>query len=142
MGRTDESYPRFRPVADIGVMVEFGETISEEVHAAVLTLDQALAAHPFHGFTEAVPAYCSLFVGYDPLVAELTSVKAHVSALVASMTMSAPEGHLHEIPVCYDAPFGPDLASVSEQTGLSPEAVVEAHLAGIYRMYMYGFAPG
>jgi inhibitor of KinA len=142
MGRTDEGYPRFRPVADVGMMVEFGKTIGEEVHAAVLALDQALAAHPFHGFTEAVPAYCSLFVAYDPLVAELKSVKAHVSALVASMTVSAPKGRLHEIPVCYDAPFGPDLASVAERVGLSPEAVIEAHIAGDYRVYMYGFAPG
>ncbi|MFL4993121.1 MAG: 5-oxoprolinase subunit PxpB [Microvirga sp.] len=139
---TDENYPRFRPAADVGVMVEFGETISDEVHAAVFTLDKALAAHPFHGFTETVPAYCSLFVGYDPLLAEFTIVKAHVSALVALMSVSAPEGRLHEVPVCYDAPFGPDLASVAEQVGLSPEGVIEAHLAGAYRVYMYGFAPG
>jgi inhibitor of KinA len=142
MGRTDEDYPRFRAVADVGVMVEFGKTISEEVHAAVLTLDKELAAHPFHGFTEAVPAVCSLFVGYDPLLAEFAIVRAHVSTLVASMSVSAPEGRLHEIPVCYDVPFGPDLASVAEQVGLNPEAVIEAHLSGDYRVYMYGFAPG
>lgn len=142
MGGTDENYPRFRPVADVGVMVEFGDSISEEIHAAVLSLDKELAAHSFHGFTEAVPTYCSLFVGYDPLLTELTIVQAHVSTLVASMSVSAPEGRLHEIPVCYDAPYEPDLASVAEQVGLSPEAVIEAHLAGAYRVYMYGFAPG
>lgn len=142
MGRTDENYPRLRPVADVGVMVEFGESISEEINAAVLTLDKELAAHSFYGFTEAVPAYCSIFVGYDPLLTELTTVKAHVSALIASMSVSAPQGRLHQIPVCYDPPFEPDLASVAEQVGLSPEAVIDAHLAGAYRVYMYGFAPG
>lgn len=135
-------YPRFRAVADIGMMVEFAESVSEEANDAVLALDAALKARPFPGFTEAVPAYCSLFVGYDPSVTEPAAVRDHVRGLWAAAQVSRPEGRLHEIPVCYDRPFGPDLAAVAERTGLSPEAVIGAHLAGAYRVYMYGFAPG
>ncbi len=137
-----EGYPRFRAVADIGVMVEFAQRITEPAHAAVLALDAALKAHPFHGFTEAVPAYCSLLVGYDPVVADPEAVEAHVRQLLASAQVSAPEGRLHEVPVCYDPPYAPDLAAVAERVGLTPEAVIEAHLSGAYRVYMYGFAPG
>lgn len=137
-----EGYPRFRPVADIGLMVEFAERISEAANAAVITLDRSLKESPFQGFTEAVPAYCSLFVGYDPLVTDPETVRGHVRQLWADTHVSAPEGRQHEVPVCYDAPFAPDLAAVAEQVGLTPEAVIETHLAGTYRVYMYGFAPG
>ncbi len=46
---------------------------------------------------------------------------------------------MHEVPVTYD---GADLTAVAERTGLSVEAVVAAHLAGKYSVYLYGFAPG
>jgi inhibitor of KinA len=137
-----EDYPRLRAVADVGVMVEFSDRISEAANAAVLALDAALRANPFPGFTEAVPAYCSLFVGYDPLVTEPDPVSAYIRQLWTTTEVSAPEGRLWEVPVCYDPPFAPDLAAVADQVGLTPEAVIEAHLAGSYRVYMYGFAPG
>ena len=141
-GPSSEEYPRLRPVADVGVMVEFAQSISEAANDSVLALDAALKAHPFPGFTETVPAYCSLFVGYDPLVAEPDSVRAAIRRLWAGTQVSAPKGRVWEVPVCYDPPFAPDLPAVAERTGLTPEAVIEAHLAGRYRVYMYGFAPG
>jgi inhibitor of KinA len=141
-GEASSGIPRFRPVADLGIMVEFAETISEQAHTAVVTLDAALKADPFQGYTEAVPAYCSLLVGYDPIVTDPVTVVEHVRRLLASVRASAPEGRLYEIPVCYDPPFGPDLGSVAERVGLTTEGVIEAHLAGMYRVYMYGFAPG
>jgi inhibitor of KinA len=137
-----EDYPRLRAVADVGVMVEFSDRISEAANAAVLALDAALRANPFPGFTEAVPAYCSLFVGYDPLVAEPDTVRAHLRQLWAATHVTAPDGRLQEVSVCYDPPFAPDLAAVAERVGMTPEAVIEAHLAGSYRVYMYGFVPG
>ena len=36
----------------------------------------------------------------------------------------------------------PDLAAAAEALGITPEALIEQHLAGDYRVYMYGFAPG
>ena len=48
----------------------------------------------------------------------------------------------HQFTVCYDADLAPDLSVVAEMTGLSQEAVIAAHLAGRYEVFMYGFAPG
>ncbi len=135
-------YPRIRPVADVGIMVEFSQSISEAANSAVLALDTALSAHPFPGFTETVPAYSSLFVGYDPLVTDPDAVRTHLTQLWANVQVSTPEGKIWEVPVCYDPPFSPDLASVAERVGRTAEEVIEAHLAGCYRVYMYGFAPG
>lgn len=49
---------------------------------------------------------------------------------------------LREVDVCYDPDFSPDLESVAEACGLTPEQVIAAHLSGEYSVYMYGFAPG
>ncbi len=51
-------------------------------------------------------------------------------------------GPIREIPVCYDAPYAPDLAEVARQTGQPPDAVIDAHLAAEFHIVMYGFAPG
>ena len=140
--RTEAAFPRIRPAGDQGLLVELGEGVDEEVHARVLAFDAALRAEPFAGFTESVPAYASVLVGYDPLVAELGSVRARVEALLARPAADAGAGRLHEVAVCYEAGFAPDLASVAERCGLMAEEVVAAHLAGDYRVFMYGFAPG
>jgi inhibitor of KinA len=49
-------FPIFRPVAEHGLLVEFGTRIDAATHADVLALDRAVAANPFAGFAEAVPA--------------------------------------------------------------------------------------
>ena len=40
------------------------------------------------------------------------------------------------------ADLAPDLGAVANATGLTEEAVINAHLAGDYKVLMYGFAPG
>jgi len=140
--RTEVPFPRIRPAGDQGLLVEFGEGVDEAVHTRVLAFDAALLAEPFAGFTESVPAYASVLVGYDPLVADLGAVRAQVQALLARPAAGTGAGRLHEVAVCYEAGFAPDLASVAERCGLMTEEVIAAHLAGDYRVFMYGFAPG
>jgi inhibitor of KinA len=135
-------FPRFRAVAEHGLLVEFGDAISDAAHEAVLRLDGALARSPFPGFREAVPAYVNLLVEFDPLVADFRGVQTAVQALIAHGPAKERTPSLREARVCYDADFAPDLPAVAVAAGLSQEAVIAAHLAGDYRVYMYGFAPG
>lgn len=134
--------PIIRPVGDTGVLVEFGDRIDDAVHRRVLAFDAALAREPFAGFTESVPAFASVFVGYDPLLTHPAAVAAHVEALTGRPEAARREARLHTVEVCYEPPFAPDLTAVAERVGLTPEAVVAAHLAGEYQVYLYGFAPG
>lgn len=46
------------------------------------------------------------------------------------------------IPVTYGGEAGPDLQTVSAHTGLSAEAIIERHSAGLYRVFCLGFLPG
>jgi inhibitor of KinA len=132
----------FRPVADHAVLVDFADSLSDAAHRAVLQLDQALAAHPFAGFTEAIPAFVNLLVDFDPLATDHSAVEAHLRALLDHPAFATAQPAQREVLVCYDDDFAPDLAAVAQQTGLSREAVIEAHIAGDYAVFLYGFAPG
>jgi inhibitor of KinA len=137
-----DAFPRFRPVGDRALLIEFGEVIEKITHDHVMRLDAALAANPFDGFTEAVPAYTSLLIRFDPLVTDRRAVEAALLTLVAHGAHGTHPGALREIDVCYDDDLAPDLGSVAEARGLTPEQVVETHLSGAYQVFMYGFAPG
>lgn len=133
------TFPRFRPVAERALLVEFAETPDPAAEAAVAALDRALAAAPFAGFAEAVPAYVSLLVAFDPLTTDHATAEAALRALLTHPAEAASRAQVHEVPVCYD---GQDLPEVAARTGLAPDAVIATHLQGRYRVVMYGFAPG
>ncbi len=132
-------FPQFRPVAEHGLLVEFGDRLNEASHAAVLRLDRALAAQPFPGFAEAVPAYVNLLVQFDPLVIDHTGVENALRALLLAAPTATQTGALRSVDVVYD---GADLAEVATRTGLTPDQVIATHLAGDYSVALYGFAPG
>ena len=134
--------PIFRPIAERAVLVEFGTKLDQAAHDAVLRLDQALAAQPFVGFREAIPAFVNLLVEFDPLITDHPNVTAHLRGLLTAKTTARAQPVQREVLICYDAALAPDLAAVAQQTGLSPEAVINAHLSGDYAVFMYGFAPG
>lgn len=122
------------------MLVEFGTALDQAAHDAVLHLDQALTAHPFAGFRESVPAFVNLLVEFDPLVTDHPSVTAHLRSLLTVQTKARSQPKQRDVLVCYDD--APDLAAVAQATGLTPEAVINAHLSGDYAVFMYGFAPG
>lgn len=134
--------PIFRPIAERAVLVEFGTTLDQAAHNAVLRLDQALAAQPFAGFHEAVPAFVNLLVEFDPLTTDHLTTIAHLRGLLTAKTAERTSPTSREVLICYDADLAPDLAVVAQATGLTPEAVINAHLSGDYAVFMYGFAPG
>lgn len=134
--------PRTVPVADRALLVELADAVSPDVQARVWALDRALQASPAPGQVELVPAMVNLMVIFDPLATDHHAVAKAVMDRLATLSAAPVEGALRDIAVCYDPPFAPDLAAVADQTGLAPDEVIATHLAGDYRVAMYGFAPG
>jgi inhibitor of KinA len=134
--------PACKPVGDNGVLMEFGTAIDPVVFDRILALDAALQTAPPPGLLETVPAYVTLLLVYDPLVSDFASIAAAALAVAQSSGSAPPAGRDHVIPMCSDADLAPDLADVAVQTGMAPDAVIAAHLAADYRVYMVGFAPG
>lgn len=139
----DASPPRFVPVGDAALSVEFGDTIEPDLNDRVVAFDQAVAAAELPGVLGTVPSYRALLVEYEP---RLTSFPALVTRLLAvdraAAVASAPALRCWVVPVAYGDEFGEDLPEVARRRNLSPDAVVAAHVSGAYRVYMIGFAPG
>lgn len=131
-----------RSVGDSALLIEFGDQIDEETNAKVIALDRALAVRPPHGMIETVPAYCSLLIEYDPLVTSQAELAEAALDLAGGASAHYSPGREHVVPVSFDPLDGPDLDQVAAQAGLRWEEAVAAFLAGCYRVYMYGFAPG
>ena len=133
--------PTLAPVADHAVLVEFGDEIDDTTLARIQSLDAALAATPPAGVVEVVPALTHVLVVFDPVVTDHTAIAAAIDELVHHRS-DAPPGAHHVVDMCFDAPHAPDLAAAAERAGISVEAVADAHLSAVYRVGMYGFAPG
>ena len=144
---------RLFPLGDAAVVVEFGTAISPATHAAIAAFAARLAARPFAGLREMVPAFTTLTVYYDPWLAsengrhpqpyERVAAQLHQLLAEPEETATAVEvAPIVEIPVCYGGAFGPDLAFVAQHAGLSLTEVIDRHTAPEYLVHLIGFAPG
>lgn len=134
---------RFKPIADHALLVSFAEDISDDAHALVVALDKALAAQPPAGMIETVPALVNILIDFDPLATDHKTLEATVRQRLGGLQPEVTTGATRHVQVCYDgADLAPDLAAVASATGLTEEAVINAHIAGDYKVLMYGFAPG
>jgi len=131
-----------RPIADTGILIEFGDQIDDDVHAVVLAMDGAVKDAQLHGVTELIPAYASLFVGYNSLMVSYAMLCEQLEPLLDVQVASDIKPRHWSVPVCYDAEFAPDLGELTDVLGKSESFVTEAHASAVYKVYMYGFAPG
>ncbi|MEM7471540.1 MAG: allophanate hydrolase subunit 1 [Pseudomonadota bacterium] len=132
----------FKPVAGHAVLVEFASEISDAVAEQVVQLDRAIQDAGITGLRETTPALVNLLVLFDPLKTDHRTVITSIEALLPLPEAAKTTPRTHEIEVCYDETLAPDLHAVSAATGLDDETLIATHLAGTYRVGMYGFAPG
>ncbi|MCX2698542.1 5-oxoprolinase subunit B family protein [Ochrobactrum chromiisoli] len=135
-------FPHFSPAGSHSLLVEFGDVICNETHEHVVSLDKALSTASIFGFFEAVPAYTSLLVRFDPLLTDHDIIENDVRKLIQSSSPSIRPREKRVVEVCYDAEFAPDLSAVAMKTGFSRDEVIAAHSSAEYGVFMYGFAPG
>jgi len=136
------AYPVLRPIADTGVLVEFGNTIDDIVHDKVLNFDAVMQSATISGLTECVPSSTCVLVSYNPLLTDYDLMCEQIEKCLQINQSSAVTPSHWQIPTCYATSVAPDLAAVADQLGLSENDVIEQHCSGKYKVYMYGFAPG
>lgn len=138
------------PLGDAAIVVEFGTTISEDVHKKVRAFAAYLETNQFPGMIEYVPAFTTVTLFYNPWMVskqgkldayqEVTSYILNIQNHIKETEL--PETRVVEIPVCYGDEFGPDLAFVAEHARLTIPEVIEIHAKAEYLVCMIGFAPG
>lgn len=134
--------PVMRPVGEAALLIELGSSVGEETHRAVLALDDALGAAGIAAICETVSTYTSVLVRYDPDLIDYDGLRRLCAPLVRQPGAAPRAGACHDVPICFDPPFAPDLDAVAGDLGLAAETVAERLLEATLRVYMYGFAPG
>ncbi len=141
-------YPRIIPASDSALLIEFGDTIDYAVNAKVYSLQRRIETSEINeAVTEFIPSYRSLLVEYDPAKSLYQEMHDRVAELVEHSDVS--DGSIaeaseetHQIPVAYGGELGPDLDTVAEHAGLTPQEVIDIHSGTDYHVFMLGFAPG
>lgn len=134
---------RYLLSGDKGIVVEFGNEISEAVNKKVRNMYLAVRESRITGIQEIIPTYRSLLVNYEPMllsVDELTEKLVEIENSLDSIEL--PEPRIIELPVAYGGEFGEDLGFVAEYNGISEAEVIRIHSSVDYLIYMLGFAPG
>ena len=128
-------------------IVYFGDPdslqISPEVSAVIAATCEQIKQRFSVRLIDLVASYASVLVIYDThLCDHLWAKNALRSILNTPEKHSENRGQLVKIPVFYSTKYGPELALLAENAGLSIAQVIDIHSATEYRVYAIGFAPG
>lgn len=127
-----------RPFGDRAFLIE----LEQRIDPSIIDAARAVAdAWERRGLGEAIPAYASVVVTFDPARTLWKDAAAAAEALASAPpgAASAVAGRLIEIPTVYD---GPDLAETATRSGLSTTELVALHSDRDYRAFFLGFMPG
>lgn len=135
--------PVFLNAGDQALVIELGDAISPEINRRVHSLAAAIESQAIPAVVDLVPTYRSLLVRYDPLLISGDDLQETLAEIERPLAESPPEQpRVVLVPTLYGGEPGPDLDSVAEHTGLSPDEVIGLHSEVDYLVYMIGFTPG
>ena len=128
---------RIHPLGDTALLAELGTRLDTALNTRAIALAAALKKR--RDVRQAVAAYASVTVHFDPDQTTTEALGAAIKRLAAKRPPMAEPGRLHRIPVVYD---GQDLGEVATRLNLTRERIVELHTRPIYRVFLVGFVPG
>jgi inhibitor of KinA len=134
---------QFHCASDRTLLVSFGDRIDRAAHRRVRALLASLQQTPPAAIRNLHPAYCSLLIAFDPRGSTHQDLERAIRDRLDRLRPEAvAPGRPVEVPVCYDAEFGPDLAPLADAAGLTTGQVVRLHSETTYTVYFLGFVPG
>lgn len=122
------------------LLLEFGSSLDPKLTQAIHATAHAVRKAAINGVWGVVPAYTTLLVEFDPLVATSQAVLDSLRGI--EVTIHEESCQYFVIPSLYGGEYGVDLEDVARAIGLAPKDVVAMHTAGRYQIYCIGFSPG
>jgi KipI family sensor histidine kinase inhibitor len=139
-------WPRIRSVGVDGMLVSFGDRLSEPANRAALALRGALDRAGWDGVEETSTSPVSTYLRFDPLWTDHGAMRAALATLLAERDWYAaplPGGRrLWRIPTVYGTDLAPQLEAAAQAAGMTPEAAVASLSRTRVRVQTIGFAPG
>jgi KipI family sensor histidine kinase inhibitor len=143
---TQGTFPRIGRVGLDGLLVSFGDRLSEAGNRAALAFRAAVERASPEGVEETATSLVSVFLRLDALHTDPATVAREMQTLLDSRDWYAealPEGRrLWRIPTVYGTDLAPQLSEAAGEAGLSPEAAATEIATTRVRVQTIGFAPG
>ncbi|MGO4999888.1 5-oxoprolinase subunit PxpB [Oceanisphaera sp. W20_SRM_FM3] len=144
MNKSEGQLPRLENAGMDAWLVRLFNAIDEAnmgwITALVSACEQAFGER----LIDLVPSYTTVLVQFDPMQLDHAQARILLQQVLAELQPSATSDHkpVIELPVWYDVSVGPELARLSQHTGLTLPALIELHSSPVYRVFALGFAPG
>ncbi|ARB26893.1 allophanate hydrolase subunit 1 [Pseudomonas tolaasii] len=134
---------RIEVVAIDCLMVRLFEVIAEANMPWMLAGTRRLREAFGAALVDLVPSYTTLMVHYDLTALSPAQARELIDqALTDLQPQTQGSGQCHVLPVWYDLSVGPELALLSQRSGLSVDDVIRRHSSHEYQVFALGFAPG
>ncbi|RNF39687.1 5-oxoprolinase subunit PxpB [Planococcus salinus] len=138
------------PFGDCALMIEIHADSSNDTQQEIQKIVSFLETHPPVWLVEYIPAFTTVAVLFDPLLAVSDSFATPYDKVRTELQRCFQQLEKNqestiktvELPVCYGGEWGPDLEFVASHNNLSPKEVIRIHSSTTYRVAMIGFAPG
>jgi len=129
-----------KPLGDSALLITLGDEIDAHLNQRVHALASLIDSSPLAGVVEAVPAYATLLVHYDPLALSYSQLADWIRARLDAVDSAAARAPRRiEVPTRYN---GLDLEMVTASHALTTADVIRLHSGRDYLVYMMGFTPG
>lgn len=139
-------YPRIRRVGLSGLLVQFGDVMSEPANRAAIALRAAVEAMDWPEVRETSTSLVSTFVSADLVTTAPEALSEKLQELVNTTdwySAPLPSGRtLWEIPTLYGTDKAPQLEEAAEAAGVSLETAINELSSTRVRVLTIGFAPG
>lgn len=138
--------PRIRLVGLSGLLVSFGEEMSEPANRAALAFRSAVDAEAWPEVSETMMSLVSVFVAVDLVTVPAKALRTRLQDLLARQDWYAaplPKGRtLWHVPTVYGTDLAPQLEEAAEVAGVDPDTAITQLSTARVRVLTLGFAPG
>lgn len=142
----DLAWPCVRTAGFDGLLISFGDRLSEPANRAALAFRAAVDALAVPGIEETSTSLVSAYVRFDPLAVSHAALHAALCDLLAERDWYAaalPRGRrLWRIPTVFGTALAPQLEEAAALAGLSVDAAIASISTTRVRVQTIGFAPG
>ena len=141
-----QRWPRIRTVGVDGMLVSFGDRLSEPANRAALAFRAAMEAEAWEGVEECSTSLVSAYVRFDPLHLSHGDLRRQLEGFCDGRDWYAaplPEGRkLWHIPTVYGTELAPQLEEAAQVAGMTKEEAVSSLSSTQVRVQTIGFAAG
>ena len=139
-------YPRIRQVGLSGLLVQFGEGMTEPANRAAIAFRAAIDAQQWTGVSETSTSLVSTFVAADLVNMPSEALLEKLQELLTKKdwyNAPLPSGRtLWEIPTLFGTDAAPQLEEAAQAAGVSSEQAITELSTARVRVLTIGFAPG